>query len=159
MSFPDAVKPVKVACRSTTFHNWLNLYETNKTALIYIWPTLFNLATCLSCILSILLLFMLWFCTYFNISMLVTQRNLIFLYQSVQIKTSPPICLFHVSAEHLFSSFFVSDRLTINKPLNSSLSSYSIYQSTLCFRLFTNKCEHKYLFHIHFRRTDFIQSM
>lgn len=61
--------------------------------LIYAWKRLFNLATCLSCMLATCLSCMLatflhsmlWFCPYFNLSILPSRKNYwFFLYQSAE---------------------------------------------------------------------------
>jgi hypothetical protein len=105
-------------CKLATWHSWLHFYRTGKiivnklaTCLFcilstYSWSTLLKLATCLFCMLSTFLLFMLWFCTYFNLSVLTTQKKWQIIYQFVQMKVFPS----HLPAEHPFCSFFAIDR-------------------------------------------------
>jgi hypothetical protein len=119
-------------------------YKTSVTVqcnsiLIYTWPILFNLTTCLPSVLSTFLHFMLWFYTYFGFSMLVTKIDWLSVQMAAHYRTIP--------AKYPSSLFLP---LKVINPINDAVFQYSIDHAVLCtFRCFIRIRKYKYLLHIH----------
>lgn len=116
---------VKLATPASVIsHNQIHLHGAGKIVLIYTWPALCILDTCLSWILPTLN-FMLWFYTYFIPYIVALQKNNWFFYISLY-KQNPHHA--SVPCMYLLNTLFTLFYLTLIKIHNRNISAKFILE-------------------------------